>query len=406
MQFLQQTPPLSLYIHIPWCVQKCPYCDFNSHSLKTAVDENAYITALINDLTFELPQVWGRRLSSIFIGGGTPSLFSAQAIDQLLSQVRALMPFAGDIEITLEANPGTAEANKFSDFRKAGINRLSIGVQSFNDPSLLVLGRIHDASQALNAIDMAHKAGFERINIDLMHGLPNQSPDAATKDLQQAINTGASHISWYQLTLEPNTAFYQSPPQLPDDDNLADIQEAGESLLNSNRFEQYEVSAFAQHNNLRSQHNLNYWQFGDYLGIGAGAHGKITLPNEQHIKRISKRRHPKDYLNPKKNFIDKEKVIALDELPLEFMMNALRLKEGVPSNTFFQRTGIPLSAINQPLETARQKGLMSNQPEQLKTTTLGQRYLNELLEIFMPHNLSLKLPTQISSERIPIKKID
>lgn len=399
MLSLTSLPPLSLYIHIPWCVRKCPYCDFNSHAQKEVLPENEYIDALIEDLTEQLPLVWGRRLQSIFIGGGTPSLFSSQSMERLLSQLRALIPFEFDMEITLEANPGTAEANKFKGFRAAGINRLSIGVQSFSDEHLKQLGRIHSAKEAFAAIEMAQQAGFEKINIDLMHGLPQQQVTDAKNDLTQAIATGVTHLSWYQLTLEPNTLFYQRPPTLPDDEILIDIQDMGEEYLRSVGFLQYEVSAYAKSPQVQSRHNLNYWTFGDYLAIGAGAHGKLTLPAENKIIRFSKFRSPKDYLNPAKQYEQTRKEIKPKELPLEFMMNALRLVDGVPEHYFFERTGLSLQIIEPQLRQAEERELIDRSNGCLKATPLGHRFLNDLLDHFAEENIRL-------AEKISIKQIN
>ncbi len=396
---LSSLPPLSLYIHIPWCVRKCPYCDFNSHAQKEDLPEDEYINALIRDLTEQLPLVWGRRLQSIFIGGGTPSLFSAQSMDRLLSQLRALIPFEFDIEITLEANPGTAEANKFKGFREAGINRLSIGVQSFNDNQLKQLGRIHSAQEAFNAIAMAQQAGFEKINIDLMHGLPQQNVTDAQTDLVKAINTGVSHLSWYQLTLEPNTLFYQRPPKLPEDEILIDIQDMGDDVLQQAGFSQYEVSAFAKSSKVQSRHNLNYWMFGDYLAIGAGAHGKLTLPADNKIIRFSKYRSPKDYLDTTKPFEQTRRDIAYNELPLEFMMNALRLVDGIPENYFFERTGLALQVIEPQIKVAEERELIDRSKGWLKATPLGHRFLNDLLDYFSEDKINLP-------NKIQIKQVD
>ncbi len=395
---LNSLPPLSLYVHIPWCVKKCPYCDFNSHNLKSSLPEKAYIEALLEDLTEQIPLVWGRQLSSIFIGGGTPSLFSAQAIDQLLSGIRALIPIMPDAEITLEANPGTAEASKFEGFLQAGVNRLSIGIQSFNARHLKVLGRIHNDLEAKNAIVMAQRAGFKKINLDLMHGLPEQTETEAKEDLLRAIDFGIEHISWYQLTLEPNTLFYQQPPRLPDDDRLSDIQDVGEEILTTHGFSKYEVSAFSKRRETQSQHNLNYWTFGDYLGIGAGAHGKITLPAENQIVRMSKKRNPKDFLNPEKSFLESQKKIETEELPLEFMMNAMRLVDGVPEMFFFQRTGLSLPMIAQPIKVAQDKGLLERSENWLRPSDLGHRFLNDLLDCFSEEHLGW-------SQTIPVKNL-
>lgn len=377
---------------MPWCVQKCPYCDFNSHQQKTAIDEQAYIDRLLYDLEQELPKVWGRPLFSIFIGGGTPSLFSSESIDFLLARIRALLPFNSEMEITMEANPGTAEANKFKGYRQAGVNRLSLGVQSFNNRHLKLLGRIHDAQEAVEAFHMARAAGFEKINLDLMYALPEQSLPEALNDLKQAIALSPEHLSWYQLTLEPNTPFYQNPPSLPDDDSSIDIAEAGLKLLSQQDYQRYEVSAFSRHDRYPSLHNLNYWLFGDYLGIGAGAHQKITRCDEQTITRTSKLRHPKDYLDPQKKLVSQAQLISQHELPIEFMMNALRLKGGFDSKLFFQTTGLMLGALEKRLKLAEQKALLKREDDRIIPTDLGYQYLNELLELFMPEYFSLQQP--------------
>ena len=385
-------PPLSLYIHIPWCVRKCPYCDFNSHAIKNIqsdqqtefdLPESEYVDRLIFDLEQELPKVWGRRLHSIFIGGGTPSLFSPESLDRLLSAIRARLPFENDIEITMEANPGTFEAERFRGFRQAGINRLSIGVQSFNDKHLNTLGRIHNPEQARAAAEFAHEAGYDSFNLDLMHGLPDQTLEQALSDLETAISLKPHHISWYQLTLEPNTLFYQQPPQLPHDEVLWDIQEAGQELLAKHGYEQYETSAYAKTPNLRAKHNLNYWQFGDYLGIGAGAHGKITRVDLGEIHRTTKKRHPKDYLQLDWPNVSTDNAIPQQELAFEFMLNALRLIDGVPSAIFSQYTGLSLASIQPILEQAKEDGLLENSSSRLKPTTKGALFLNELLERFL-----------------------
>lgn len=378
--------PLSLYVHIPWCVRKCPYCDFNSHESKTEIPEAQYIDALLRDLEQDLPRVWGRRISSIFFGGGTPSLFSPEAIDRLLSGIRALLPFMGDIEITMEANPGTAEARKFQGFRAAGVNRLSIGVQSFNPLQLQKLGRIHGELEARRAAEWALEAGFDNFNLDLMHGLPEQTVADAMRDLETAIALKPTHLSWYQLTIEPNTRFAFDPPALPDDDVLSDIQDAGHALLQASGYARYEVSAYAS-TNRRALHNLNYWQFGDYLGIGAGAHGKITDLQQQHAYRLHKKKHPKDYLAGDGNYIAGEQAISADDLPFEFMMNALRLVDGVPASFYQARTGLRLEALNSVLLRLRQEGLLQADSELLAPTETGLRYLNSVLQRFLPAEL-------------------
>jgi putative oxygen-independent coproporphyrinogen III oxidase len=383
-------PPLSLYIHIPWCVRKCPYCDFNSHESSSqegkSIPEQEYVAQLLRDLQYDLPYVQDRPLQTIFFGGGTPSLFSGQAIKNILDGVRKKIPFADDIEITLEANPGTAEAEKFRDFRDAGVNRLSIGVQSFQQHHLQALGRIHDGEQAKSAVAMARAAGFERINIDLMHGLPGQTVDEALVDVQQALDLGVSHLSWYQLTIEPNTAFYNKPPVLPVDETLWDIQQAGLALLQQHGFRQYEVSAFARDVDGSSQqcrHNLNYWQFGDYLGIGAGAHGKVTLPQENRILRYSKTRLPRHYLDRSDSYLAEQHDLQQADLPFEFMMNALRLADGVPNTLFSERTGLALGSINHQWQGLRRQGLVADNAARLVTSQQGYLFLNDVLTAFM-----------------------
>ena len=378
---LPELPPLALYIHIPWCVRKCPYCDFNSHQAGPELPEEAYVDALLADLDEELPAVQGRVISSIFFGGGTPSLFSAQALGRLLRGVEQRVAFAGDIEITLEANPGTFEHDKFKAYRQQGINRLSIGVQSFQPSKLEKLGRIHNGDEAIRAAGMARAAGFDNFNMDLMHGLPDQSLDDALGDLRQAIELGPTHLSWYQLTVEPNTVFWNQPPELPEDDILWDIQEAGQALMAEHGFAQYEVSAYAQPGRA-ARHNLNYWRFGDFIGIGAGAHGKLSLPNGR-IVRTWKTRLPKDYLNPGKPYKAGEKMLPADELPFEFLMNALRLTEGVEADLFTKRTGMPLEQLASARRAAEQKGLLQVEPDRLAATTRGQLFLNDLLQYFL-----------------------
>lgn len=380
-------PPLSLYIHIPWCVRKCPYCDFNSHTAD-AIPEAIYVEKLLQDLQQDLSYVQGRKLHSIFFGGGTPSIFFTAVIKNILDGVQEKIPFSSDIEITLEANPGTVEMEKFAGFHAAGVNRLSIGVQSFSSVQLQKLGRIHDADEAQRAVAMARSAGFERINIDLMHGLPNQTVDDALADLQQAIDLGVSHISWYQLTIEPNTVFYRQPPLLPVDEVLWDIQQAGLALLQQHGFVQYEVSAFARDANGKNQqcrHNLNYWQFGDYLGIGAGAHGKITLPAENCILRYNKTRMPKHYLaNAIADCVAEQHDITAKDLPFEFMLNALRLREGVPATLFAERTGLSLTAIEAVRKKLCSQGLLVDDKNRLAATEKGFLFLNDVLTAFMP----------------------
>lgn len=381
---LTALPPLSLYIHIPWCLQKCPYCDFNSHTVQTQLDEQSYIDALLTDLQHELPHIWGRSIETIFIGGGTPSLFSAAAIDRLLGGIRALVKLQPEAEITLEANPGTFETQKFRDFQAAGINRLSVGVQSFHDEHLKLLGRVHNSREARHALAQA-AAIFERVNIDLMYALPHQTPAQALHDIDTAAAFGTGHLSAYQLTMEPNTAFGHRPPEgLPDGDALADIEDAVHQRLAEHGFVRYETSAFAKHTNHRARHNLNYWQFGDYIGIGAGAHGKIS--HHDRIERTVRRRHPAEYLAAMHSCPDtviERKPIAPAALPFEFMLNALRLTEGVPAAYLPERTGIGSERIAAALSAARQKGLLEADPLRYRATPLGQRFLNDLLEYFL-----------------------
>ncbi|MGS2722840.1 radical SAM family heme chaperone HemW [Porticoccus sp. GXU_MW_L64] len=375
-------PPLSLYIHIPWCVRKCPYCDFNSHAAGGDIPENEYVAALLQDLQNDLPYTQGRKIHSIFFGGGTPSLFSASAIGEILHGVEQLIGFDSDIEITLEANPGTFEQEKFAAFRTTGINRLSIGIQSFDDLHLQQLGRIHSAREAHTVASMARAAGFDNFNLDLMHGLPGQTLDDALNDLRRAIAIEPNHISWYQLTIEPNTAFYRQPPQLPKDSLLEAIFDSGQQLLAGSGFQQYEVSAYAR-DEQASRHNLNYWQFGDYLGIGAGAHGKVTLKKEQRVIRTRKTRTPKDYLSRVDSYCASVEQIQPEQLPVEFLMNALRLNNGVTTELFQQRTGLPLNNIQANRQQLQQRKLMIADQQRLQTTAHGHRFLDSVLEAFL-----------------------
>nr|WP_288499031.1 radical SAM family heme chaperone HemW [uncultured Pseudomonas sp.] len=377
-----QLPPLALYVHIPWCVRKCPYCDFNSHAAGPNLPEEAYVDALLADLDADLAQAHGRPLTSIFFGGGTPSLFSAKALGRLLEGVERRIPFAGDIEITLEANPGTFEQEKFAAYRRLGINRLSIGVQSFQAEKLKALGRIHDGDEAVRAADMARAAGFDNFNLDLMHGLPDQSLDDALGDLRIAIAQAPTHLSWYQLTVEPNTVFWNQPPVLPEDDTLWGIQEAGQALLAEHGYAQYEVSAYAQPERM-ARHNLNYWTFGDFLGIGAGAHGKLSTPDGR-ISRTWKTRLPKDYLDSAKRYSAGERLLTAEELPFEFLMNVLRLSDGCSAELFSQRTGLPLEQLAEAREQAQRRGLLQADPARLTATREGQLFLNDLLQYFLP----------------------
>lgn len=377
-------PPLSLYIHFPWCVQKCPYCDFNSHELKKSLNEKDYINALISDLEQELSLFWGRSISSIFMGGGTPSLFSPESIDQLISALRARLTFAPDIEITMEANPGTVELEKFKEFSAAGINRLSIGIQSFNDEKLKSLGRIHGRKEAIRAAELAHDANFNSFNLDLMYGLPDQTIEQAIEDINTAIALEPNHLSHYQLTIEPNTFFHHQPPTTPDDDKLWDMQNACQKSLAKNNYSQYEISAYAKES-FQCQHNLNYWQFGDYLGIGAGAHGKLTNAPEQKIQRSWKVKQPNDYLYnaSSNNRIAGEKTLTREDASFEFMMNTLRLNNGFGTEIFQQHTGLPISVIEKTLMQAEEKGWIDWSLTRIKPTDAGRQYLNNLLELFM-----------------------
>jgi len=390
-------PPLSLYIHIPWCVKKCPYCDFNSHEVrgislpfkgegwgggeKPLFQEKEYVAALIRDLEMALPQIWGRKIYTVFFGGGTPSLLSGEGIAQILSQVRMLLPLSGEAEITLEANPGTVEADKFAAFRDAGVNRLSMGIQSFNDAHLKALGRIHSADEAKAAIDIAQRH-FDNINLDLMYALPGQTLDQALQDVRTALSFAPQHLSCYHLTLEPNTLFYRNPPSLPDDDASSDMQQGIEELLTENGYQHYETSAFAKINR-RSRHNLNYWKFGDYLGIGAGAHSKLSFPDK--IIRQARYKQPQAYMQqvmlgaP----VQTENTVTREELSFEFMMNALRLNEGFDPALYSERTSLSLIAIQRELADAERRGLLARDIQRIAPTELGQRFLNDLLEIFL-----------------------
>ena len=379
---LEVLPPLSLYIHVPWCVRKCPYCDFNSHEAKGEIPEQAYIQALATDLEAALPLIWGRKVYSVFFGGGTPSLLSAQGVDTILSTVRALLRPESDAEITLEANPGTFEAEKFRAFRAAGVNRLSIGIQSFNPEHLKALGRIHDDRQARAAIEIAQQC-FDNINLDLMYALPGQTLQMAQQDVQSALSFAPQHLSAYHLTIEPNTLFYRYPPPLPDDDLSAEMQIMIEELLSGQGYAHYETSAFAKPGK-QSRHNLNYWRFGDYLGIGAGAHSKLSLPDK--IIRQMRYKQPKAYMDNvrQSGAIQEEHVIPRADLGFEFMMNALRLNGGFAVSLFMERTGLPISIVERPLALAESRGLIERDHLHIAPTQLGQRYLNDLLQLFLP----------------------
>ena len=386
---LTALPPLALYIHFPWCEKKCPYCDFNSHQIKDqssnllgGFDEQRYIKALIADLETELPNIWGRQVHSIFIGGGTPSLLSAAGMDQLLCAVRARINLEPDAEITMEANPGSVEAEKLAGFAKAGINRVSLGIQSFQDEQLKALGRIHNGAEAKHAVQIALN-NFKSVNLDLMYGLPNQSLEAAMSDIEMALSFQTPHLSLYNLTLEPNTYFANFPPKLPSDDEIDAIFEQNLALLTGAGYQRYEVSAYAKKDQ-ECKHNLNYWRFGDYIGIGAGAHGKISYPAK--ITRQVRERHPQTYMQAmetKGNALIETREIPVKDLPFEFMLNTLRLTDGVDTNTFSERTGLPLSVISKSLDAASKKGLLDENPSKLKATSLGLRYLNNLQEMFL-----------------------
>lgn len=375
-------PPLSLYVHIPWCVQKCPYCDFNSHALKQEVPESVYVSHLLDDLAQDLKYVQGRKLSTIFIGGGTPSLFSAEAIAKLLDGIKQSIPFADDIEITMEANPGTVEADRFVGYRQAGVNRISVGVQSFQPEKLTTLGRIHDCSEAQNAAKLAHQIGLDTFNLDLMHGLPNQSLDDALFDLKTALELSPPHLSWYQLTIEPNTLFYSKPPKLPEDDQLWAIQEQGHALLAQHGYTQYEVSAYAKPGQ-QCRHNLNYWRFGDYLGIGCEAHGKITLPDDNKIIRSVKVKHPKGYMDLTKPYLNKLWTVEKGEQAFEYFMNRLRLVEAFDKNELTAYTALEHSDVASTIKQALDYGWLTETGNQWQMTQKGTLYLNELLEKFV-----------------------
>jgi oxygen-independent coproporphyrinogen-3 oxidase len=377
----QALPPLSLYIHIPWCVRKCPYCDFNSHEVRGEFPEKDYVAALIRDLELALPLIWGRKVYTVFFGGGTPSLLSGVSVEEILRQVRMLLPLALDVEMTLEANPGTVEAARFAAYREAGVNRLSMGIQSFNDAHLQALGRIHSADEAKAAIKIAQQH-FDNINLDLMYALPNQSLEQALQDVQIALSFSPQHLSCYHLTLEPNTLFHRNPPALPDDDASGDMQQRIEEMLAEHGYEHYETSAFAQPKR-RAKHNLNYWQFGDYLGIGAGAHSKLSFPDK--VIRQARYKQPQAYMQQVAGGapIQTEHEVSRDELGFEFMMNALRLNKGFDSVLFQERTSLPLFTVQRELAEAEKRGLLIRDHQRIAPTQLGQRFLNDLLEIFL-----------------------
>lgn len=379
---LKALPPLSLYIHIPWCVRKCPYCDFNSHELRSELPERDYIAALIADLDMALPSIWGRTVYTVFFGGGTPSVFRPESIAQIIAAVRARLRLLPDAEITLEANPGTVDAARFAGFREAGVNRLSIGIQSFDARHLRALGRIHDDRGAREAVEAARQS-FENFNLDLMYGLPGQSLDEALSDIDTALSYAPTHISAYHLTIEPNTLFHRAPPALPDDDACAEMQEAIEARLAAAGFDNYETSAFARPGR-RCQHNLNYWLFGDYLGIGAGAHGKLSFPDR--VVRQMRSKHPRHYLDAAGTAasLQDDHEVAVADLPFEFMMNALRLTEGFPLAMFEERTGLSSNLVLHALDRAEKDGLIERDHLSVRPSIRGRRFLNELLQRFLP----------------------
>ncbi|MCM5704686.1 radical SAM family heme chaperone HemW [Larsenimonas salina] len=381
-------PSISLYIHVPWCIRKCPYCDFNSHEVGAhgVNNETDYVEALIADFKRDAELLNGRRINSIFIGGGTPSLFSDAAYGRLLEAVSSMATLEAGAEITLEANPGTTERRYLAGYRHAGINRLSLGVQSFNEQALSALGRIHGRGEALSAVDDARRAGFDNLNLDLMHGLPQQSVEQALEDLDTAIGLFPEHLSWYQLTFEPNTAFYSQPPELPDEDSLIDIQELGHQHLEQAGFKRYEISAYAKSDALRSRHNLNYWRFGDYLGIGAGAHGKVSRAQDQTllIERYWKTRQPEAYLrrrNDPRGFLAGSRMLETEEIPTEFLMNALRLVDGVPSSLWYEHTGLSHDTLRAHLSQARMRGLINDNDAVIQANEKGLLFLNDVLEL-------------------------
>lgn len=377
---MKQLPPLGLYVHLPWCERKCPYCDFNSHEARE-IPESRYVDTLLRDLRGDLSMLQGRSLQTLFIGGGTPSLFSAGAIDRLLRGIASSLHLSASLEATMEANPGSAEADKFRGFREAGINRLSLGVQSFDDGQLQALGRIHNSDQAHAAINMARSAGFDSFNIDLMHGLPGQTVAGALADLHTALAHKPAHLSWYQLTIEPNTVFHKHPPQLPLEDALADIQLQGEQLLAGAGYRQYEVSAYSQPG-FNCRHNRNYWSFGDYLGIGAGAHGKISFPDGR-ILRYTKRRQPQEYLAAGAgNFTASSRALELDEITGEFMLNALRLNEGFSLDQFSAHTGLDADALQPRLASLCERKLLRQRSDRVTATALGRRFLDSIVAEF------------------------
>lgn len=385
MKGLLRNPPLSLYVHMPWCVRKCPYCDFNSHTAPDELPAGEYIQALVADLEQDLPLIWGRPVQSVFFGGGTPSLFSAEHIARFLSSVRALLDLRPDVEITLEANPGTVERDSFTAYAQAGVNRVSLGVQSFDDELLKRIGRIHGRKEIERSLQSLHSAGISNFNIDLMFALPGQRLDQSRQDIELAIKAGPAHVSFYQLTIEPNTEFAAQPPDLPADDLAWDMQQAGLELLEANGYTQYEISAFAQADR-RSRHNMNYWRYGDFLAVGAGAHGKITMAAEGSVQRFAKHRHPKRYLQGPGtgDWRAETRFLSEDELVFEFFLNQLRLKQGLGINDFQARTGLPWTAVESRVQKAVDRNLLHLQHGRVSPTSLGWRFVNDIQQMFLP----------------------
>ncbi len=376
-----QSPPLGLYVHLPWCVRKCPYCDFNSHQLRGEIPSKEYSKALIEDLEQGLSLVWGRPVSSVYFGGGTPSLFSAAEIDQMISAFRARLVFSPEVEITLEANPGTIERDSFSAYRDAGVTRISLGVQSFDDDCLKRIGRIHGSDEIFTSLESLHRAGLDNFNIDLMFGLPGQSQAQAVNDISQAIDAGAAHISHYQLTMEPNTAFAANPPDLPPEDDCWDMQSVAAEMMQENGYEQYEISAWSKQGR-SCAHNLNYWRYGDFLGIGAGAHGKLTDAGAGTIRRLSKQRHPRKYLSGE--YMDQDQLIEGNERIFEYFLNQLRLREGILPEDFSARTGLSWSHAEKAVAKAIEKGLLEDRGGRLCHTETGWRFVNDIQAMFLP----------------------
>jgi len=385
MKELLRNPPLSLYVHMPWCVRKCPYCDFNSHALKDGLPARQYVDALVADLEADLPLVWGRPVQSIYFGGGTPSLFSARQIETFLAAARARLDLRPDVEITLEANPGTIEHDSFSAYAEAGINRVSLGVQSFDDRLLKAIGRIHGSSEIEQSLRSLHRSGIENFNIDLMFALPGQDFEQSRTDVEKAIEAGPSHISFYHLTIEPNTAFAQNPPGLPDEDTAWEMQQRGVELLEDNGYLQYEISAFSL-GDRACRHNMNYWRYGDFLAVGAGAHGKITTPADGQVQRYAKHRHPRRYLQglATGDWRAETRPLGDEELVFEFFLNQLRLKQGVRVDDFDARTGLPWRVVEPRVQMAIDKGLLESVNGSLKPTPLGWRFVNDTQALFLP----------------------